>query len=81
MVTPEDFHTYLMALKDAGAVKAKIGADYFEVEFAQESEPAVEVRVPSPAAPPIQAHTGVDIRPGYSELFGLNTPKFVPATE
>ncbi len=79
MVSPDDLNQILMALKDAGATRAKLGPDYLEVEFAPSVEDAaapVSTPTRTPTAAPV-----VEGRAGYTALFPGKPPGFTPATE
>lgn len=82
MVTPENLYTVLMALKDAGVTRAKIGD--CEFHFAPEAPPSpagIEVVEVKPAAPQYQDTHAPEIkRSGYSSLFP-QVPRFSPAEE
>lgn len=77
MVTPETLSMVLMALKDAGVRRCRMGD--FEVEF--EPDVADEATPTAQSTPPTKlAIVGAPtpVRPGYSSLFGPNTPGFMP---
>lgn len=77
MVTPENLHEVLMALKDAGVTRARFGD--VELVFAPEVAEPLQV-FDAPSAPQMPGMHDVEVtRPGYSALFGAQVPRFRPA--
>ena len=86
VITDENLYTVLMALKDAGVVRARFGD--VELDFAPEVTPPAVNDVPrvisitgsTASAPQTSDFTSpTAIKPGYSRLFGANPPRFSPA--
>lgn len=81
-LTPDGINDILYVLSAAGVVRrARIGADYVEVEyFDAHPEPETVMVAPPPreVVKPTE-HPTEKVNPGYAALFGDNAPRFSKA--
>ena len=83
MVTADNLYQILMALKDAGVSRAKIGDAEFEFErpvVEYDKQPAALSVISAPTPGPVTVVGEAETKhPGYSSLFGDRAPRFAPA--